>query len=59
MDLAVKLGVTVDPHVLDSRDIKKHLAAGIVNIAVTALLRKSSVGSMLIDALAGEEPEGA
>lgn len=58
VDLAVKLRVTVNTHVLDSCDVQKHFAAGIVNIAVTAVLRKSSVCRMFIIARTPEESEG-
>ena len=37
VNIAVISRITVNSHVLDSGHIKKHLAAGIVNIAVTVM----------------------
>ena len=49
VNIAVILGITVDSHVGNTCSIKKHLAACIVNIAVTAVSGKSSVsGSFVI-----------
>lgn len=57
MDLTVELRITVNTHVFNSCDVQKHLAAGIVNIAVTALLRKASVCCMFVITRTPEESE--
>ena len=57
MDLAVTLRITVDSHILDSGNVQKHLAAGIVNIAVTAALCESSVCGVFIVPGSGKKSE--
>ena len=57
VDFTVKFGITVNTHILDACDIKKHLAAGIVNIAVTAVPCKSSVCGMFVVTRAPKESE--
>ena len=47
VNVAVISGITVDSHALDSCSIKEHLAACIVNVAVTVVLCESSVCSIL------------
>ena len=57
MDLAVELRITVDPHILDTGNVQQHLAAGIINVAVTAVLREASVCGMFIVPCTRKEPE--
>ena len=48
VNVSVISRVTVNSHVRDACFIKEHLAACVVNIAVTAVLCESSVCGMLI-----------
>ena len=48
VNVAVISRITVYSHVLDACDIKEHLAACVVNVAVTASSGKSSVSCSLI-----------
>ena len=48
VNVAVISRITVNSHILDSCHIKEHLAAGIVNIAVTVMSCETSVCSILI-----------
>ena len=57
MDLAIKLRITVNPHILDPGNIEEHFAAGKIDVTVTATLCKSPVCSMFIIACTREESE--
>ena len=48
VNIAVVLRITVDSHIRDTGSIKKHLAACIVNIAVTAVSGESSVCGIFV-----------
>ena len=48
VNIAVISRITVDSHVLDSRHVKEHLAACVVNITVTVMSCEASVSSVLI-----------
>ena len=48
VNVAVISRITVDSHVLDACDIKEHLAACVVNVAVSVVSCESSVSSTLI-----------
>ncbi len=55
VDVAVISRITVNSHVGDACLIEEHLAACVINIAVTAVLCESSVCGILIVRSAGEE----
>ena len=57
VDIAVTGRRTVDPHVRNACSIQEHLAACIVNIAVTVMQRESSVSRVLIIRCSRKEPE--
>ena len=48
VNVAVISRITVYSHVLDSCDIKEHLAACVINVAVSVVFCKSSVSGTLI-----------
>ena len=48
VNVAVISRITVDSHVLDTCDIEEHLAACVVNVAVTVMSCESSVCGVLI-----------
>ena len=57
VNISVVLRITVDSHVRNAGCIKKHLAACIVNVAVTAVSCKSSVSGSFIIRRSGEKSE--
>ena len=57
VDITVISRIAVYSHILDSRAIQEHLAASIVNITVTVMLRKSSVSGILKIAFSAEQTE--
>ena len=57
VDISVISRITVNSHVRDSSLIEEHLAACVVNVAVTASFCKSSVCGMLVIRCSGQESE--
>ena len=57
MDLAVEFRITVNPHILDPGNVQEHLAAGIINVAVAAVLREASVCGMFVVPCTRKESE--
>ena len=53
VNVAVISRITVNSHVFDACKIQEHLAACVINVAVTVMSGKSSVSSTLISTCTG------